>query len=189
MIMMDMWSKVFIAKSLDGYIAGPNGEIDWLDPKPDENKPEDASGEDMGFGALMEEVDAIVMGRVTFEFVRDYDGAWPYLKPLYVLSNSLSEVPERLQDKVTLVLGSLSEALEKIHQNGHLKLYVDGGQVIHSFMKEDLIDEMFITTVPVVLGGGIPLFRDLPTRLEFQHVKSESFFGFYVQDHYKRLRK
>ncbi|MBT7687079.1 MAG: dihydrofolate reductase, partial [Flavobacteriales bacterium] len=105
------------------------------------------------------------------------------------LSNSLSEVPERLQDKVTLVLGSLSEALEKIHQNGHLKLYVDGGQVIHSFMKEDLIDEMFITTVPVVLGGGIPLFRDLPTRLEFQHVKSESFFGFYVQDHYKRLRK
>ena len=91
---------VFIAKSLDGYIAGKNGELDWLHSVPN---PEN---DDMGFMSLMEEVDAIVMGRVTFEIVCGFGGEWPYRKHVFVMNNRLSEVPETLSEKVTLLKGN-----------------------------------------------------------------------------------
>jgi dihydrofolate reductase len=175
-------NMVFIARSLDGFIAGKNGELDWLEsvPNPDHI--------DMGFNALMQEIDAIVMGRTTFEVVCGFGGEWPYPKPVYVLSRSLRQIPENLQDKARLLQGTPQEVLEKIHQNGHFCLYIDGGRTIQEFLRADLIDDMTITTIPVLLGGGFPLFGELPQRLAFDHLSSQVFLNQIVQDRYRRRR-
>jgi len=173
---------VFIAKSLDGYIAGKNGEIDWLNSIPN---PENI---DMGFVKLMERIDAIVMGRKTFELVCSFGGEWPYSRPLFVLSRTLESIPEKFQDKAELVKGSISEVLEILHQKGHDQLYIDGGTTIQSFLSEDLIDEMIITTIPILLGGGIPLFGALQQSMLFEHMESHVFLNQLVQNHYKRKR-
>ena len=173
---------VFIAKSLDGYIAGKEGEIDWLDmvPNPDQD--------DMGYYALMEEIDAIVMGRNSFETVLGFDVEWPYSKPVFVLSSSLKEIPKELTGKVQLLNGKPSDILQEIHQKGYFNLYIDGGKTVQHFLEADLIDELRITTIPILLGGGIPLFGDLSKPLAFEHIKSELFLGQLVQNYYKRKR-
>ena len=173
---------VFIACSLDGYIAGPNGELDWLHATPNPD------GLDMGFGALMDEIDAIVMGRATFEVVCGFDGPWPYSKPVYVLSSTLQALPEKAQGKATLLKGDLASILATIRSHGHYTLYVDGGQTIQSFLRADLIDELRITTVPLLLGGGASLFGTLPKPMHWEHVQSEVFLGQLVQDRYRRAR-
>lgn len=180
---MEHKNIVFIAKSLDGYIAGKNGELDWLQliPNPDHL--------DMGFVSLMEEVDAIVMGRTTFEVVCGFDGEWPYSKHVFVLSHSLQTVPEELKEKVSLLKGDLQDILNTIHERGYQKLYVDGGRTVQNFLQEDLIDELRITTIPILLGGGFPLFGDLAKPMEFEHLKSVVFLDQLVQDHYKRKIK
>ena len=177
---MEKKNIVFIAKSLDGYIAGPNGELDWLEliPNP-ENK-------DLGFLSLMEEVDAIVMGRSTFDVVCNFDGDWPYSKPVFVLSNSLETIPENLADKATLLKGDLKEILGDIYHRGYGTLYIDGGRTIQNFLKEDLIDELRITTIPILLGSGFSLFGELKQSMEFVHLKSEVYLGQLVQNHYMR---
>lgn len=171
---------VFIAKSLDGYIADKNGGLDWLHsiPNPEQN--------DMGYNQLMDEVDAIVMGRTTYEVVLGFGIDWPYKKHVFVLSNTIKELPENLKGKVSLLKGTLKEILSSIHKRGYSNLYIDGGRTVQAFLKEDLIDELRITTIPILLGGGFPLFGELPSAMEFEHVKSELFLGQVVQNHYKR---
>lgn len=173
---------VFIAKSLDGYIAGKNGELDWLEliPNPD--------GNDMGYNALMDEIDAIVMGKTTYETVIGFGIDWPYQKPVFVLSRTLKNIPENLGDKVFLLAGTPHEILAKIHQKGFYKLYIDGGRTIQNFLAEDLIDELRITTIPILLGGGFSLFGDLPKSLEFEHLDSKLYLNQLVQNHYRRKR-
>lgn len=173
---------VFIAKSLDGYIAGKNGELDWLESVPN---PENI---DLGFFSLMHEIDAIVMGRTTFEVVCSFGGDWPYTKHVFVLSHSLTEVPEKLHQQVTLLKGNLREILSTIHKKGYFKLYIDGGRTVQNFLKEDLIDELRITTIPILLGGGFPLFGDLSKPMKFEHVKTEVFLNQLVQSHYQRKK-
>ncbi len=173
---------VFIAKSLDGFIAGKNGELDWLHsiPNPDNN--------DMGFNHLIDEIDAIVMGRTTFETVCGFEVDWPYRKHVFVLSNSLKNIPEKLEQKVTLINGTPQEILDQIYERGFFKLYIDGGRTIHNFIKEDLIDELRITTIPILLGGGFPLFGDLTNPMEFELIESKLFLNQIVQNHYKRRK-
>lgn len=179
---MKSQNKVFIARSLDGYIADKNGGLDWLNlvPNPDHL--------DLGYEKFIQSVDAIVMGRASFETVCSFDMEWPYKLPVFVLSKSLKSVPEDLENKVALVSGSLSEILDQLHKKGYMRLYIDGGATIQSFLKEDLIDELIITTIPILLGGGIPLFGELPKEMEFEHVKSELFLNALVQDSYRRQR-
>jgi dihydrofolate reductase len=174
---------VFIGRSLDGYIAGKNGELDWLDsiPNPEHN--------DMGYHQLMDEIEAIVMGRTTFETVCGFGGEWPFSKPVFVLSHTLRVVPEALNDRVTLLKGSPQEVLAQIHALGYFKLYIDGGKTIQHFLQEDLIDELRITTIPILLGGGFPLFGELSQPMEFEHLESKLFLGQIVQNCYKRKRK
>lgn len=173
---------VFIAKSLDGYIADKNGGLDWLHaiPNPDNN--------DMGYSELMSAIDAVVMGRTTFETVIGFDVPWPYEKHVFVLSNSLKTVPEELEGKVSLMRGTPQEILDQIHQKGYFRLYIDGGSTIQSFLKEDLIDELRITTIPILLGGGFSLFGDLSEPLEFELINSKVFLGHIVQNCYKRKK-
>lgn len=181
-IRMERKNKVFIATSLDGYIADQAGGIDWLHSiaNPDNT--------DMGYGAFMTGIDALVMGRKTFDTVCGFDMDWPYEKPVFVLSNRMSQMPEKYKDHAEIVNGSLNQILEKIHNKGHHHLYIDGGQTIQSFLKEDLIDEMTITIIPYLLGGGIPLFTDLPERLKFECTDTKIYLGKVVQNRFIRKR-
>lgn len=175
-------NSVFIATSIDGFIADKNGGIDWLNsiPNPDNI--------DMGYVSFMESVDAILMGRNTFETVCSFDMDWPYSIPVFVLSNSLKEVPEEYHNKVFLVSGGLDNVLDSIHQRGFYSLYIDGGATIQSFLKEDLIDDLILSTIPVVLGEGIPLFSSLSEPLNFELKSSKTYLEQLVQRHYRRKR-
>ncbi len=176
-------NSVYIATSLDGYIADKNGGIEWLDSIP---IPEN---EDMGYIKFTKDIDALVMGRATFETVLGFDVDWPYKKPVFVLSTTLSEIPESHKDKAYLVKGIMSEILEQIHSKGCLRLYIDGGITIQNFLNEDLIDEMIVTVFPVLLGGGTPLFSELPKALVFELVESKIYADQLLQHHFKRNRK
>ena len=179
---MEKKNKVFIATSIDGYIADKNGGIDWLNsiPNPDNI--------DMGYSAFISQIDALIMGRKTFETVCGFDMDWPYQKPVFVLSNSLKEIPEEYKDKAELKNGPVEEILESIHKKGFHRLYIDGGKTIQNFLEKDLIDEMTITIIPYLLGEGIPLFAELPVRLEFECVDSKIFMNKIVQIQYVRKR-
>ncbi len=178
--LMQKKNSVFIATSLDGYIADKNGGLEWLDTIPEINQI------DTGYDAFIDEIDALLMGRVTFETVCGFDIEWPYKKTVFVLSNSLNELPEKLKDKVQLINGSLSEVLHIIHQKGYKRLYIDGGRLIQSFLKEDLIDEMIITVIPILLGGGTPLFSELSQELEFECKESKLYLEKIVQNRFVR---
>lgn len=180
---MNKRNSVFLATSLDGYIADKNGRIDWLESTPNPNK------SDLGFNKFIEQIDALVMGRNTFETVCGFDFGWPYKIPVFVLSNSLKEIPKDYQDKAYLVKGTMQKVIEQIHQKGHYHLYIDGGATVQSFLKEDLIDDLTITTIPIVLGDGIPLFTVLNRKLDFELVSSEVYINQLVQSRYCRKRE
>lgn len=173
-------NKVFIGQSMDGYIAGPNGELDWLEsiPNPD--------GSDMGYHAFMQSVDALLMGRNTFEIVCGFDMEWPYQKPVFVLSNSLTEIPEEYQEKAFLVKGEIPDVLEEIQEKGFHDLYIDGGKLIQSFLRAGRIDEMTISTLPIVLGKGISLFGEVGVRTDFELISSQVHLGQIVMNHYRK---
>lgn len=171
--------RVFIATSLDGYIASPNHGLDWLDELPN------PGDEDYGFSEFMDGTDAILMGRVTFDVVSHFR-PWPYDKPVLVATSSLREVPEDLTGSVQLVAGSPTELSATARAAGHRSLYVDGGRLITSFLAADLIDTMIISRLPVVLGDGIPLFGHLPHRTWWQHESSRSYATGIVQSTYSR---
>jgi dihydrofolate reductase len=141
---MNLKNSVFIATRIDGYIADKNGGIDWLYsiPNPD--------NDDMGYVEFNKGIDALVIGRITFETVIGFDVDWPYNIPVFVLSNTLKEIPESRKGKAFLVKGMLTEILDQIYEKGFKQLYVDGGTTIRNFLKEGLIDEMVITTIPVL---------------------------------------
>lgn len=162
-----MANIVFIATSLDGYIADKQGKIDWLNsvPNPDNI--------DTGFFALMERIDGLVMGRNTLEAVLSFDCDWPYTKPVFVLSNTMTKVPQGFEEKVFLVKGELKNIIAELNTKGFKDLYIDGGATIQSFLNEDLIDQMVITRFPILLGGGIPLFSELTQPLNFKVTKNE----------------
>jgi len=177
-----MSNVVFIATSLDGYISDKNDGLEWLHsvPNPDNL--------DFGWGDVINRIDAIVMGRKTFETVCGFDCPWPYSKPVFVLSNSLSSLPEEHDGKAELINGSLSDVLATIHEKGHRELYIDGGVTVQNFLREDLIDEMIITVLPILLGGGTPLFGELAEPIAFEHAKTEVLLNAMVQNHYRRRR-
>ena len=175
-----MSNIVYIATSIDGYIADKEGGLDWLHviPNPDHS--------DLGFGVFLDRIDAIVMGRKTFDTVCSFDCDWPYSKPVLVLSNSLASIPKEYKEKAELIRGPLVEVLKILNQKGYKNLYIDGGFTIQNFLKEDLIDEMIITRIPILLGGGIPLFGELFEKMTFEHVKTEVLLNAMVQSHYRR---
>ena len=180
---MEVSNKVFIATSLDGYIADLEGKIDFLDTFPEINQI------DTGYFTFTAGIDAMVMGRTTFETVCGFDIEWPYQKPVFVLSKTLTEIPKKYQGKAELVSGTLPEILESIHQKGFGRLYIDGGKTIQSFLREDLIDELVVTVIPVLLGGGFPLFGKLEKPMSFECKKSILFVDKIVQNHFVRSRE
>jgi len=130
----------------------------------------------------------MVMGRATFEKVLSFGIEWPYIIPVFVLSNTLKHVEDTYKDKVYLLKGPVQEVLEQIHQKGFHRLYIDGGRVIQDFLRADMIDEMVITTIPVLLGEGIPLFGSLVESMVFECVETKHYIGKVVQSLFRRRR-
>jgi dihydrofolate reductase len=172
---------IYIAASLDNYIATPDGGLDWLYAIPNPGQ------SDYGFAEFLKQVDAIVMGRNTFETVLGFD-SWPYQKPVFVLSRTLAALPEKAAGKAELIRGGPTEVVAALNARGYQNLYIDGGLTVQSFLVADLVDEMIITRVPVLLGGGIPLFGILSKEMKFSLVSTERLNDTLVKSTYRRLR-
>jgi len=174
---------VFIAQSLDGYIAREDGSIDWLMSL-------DTTGEDHGYHDFISTVDCIVMGRGTFDTVRTFD-SWPYNKPVIVVSSTLSsdDIAENLRDKVRVSSAAPHDLMTELSAEGLHRAYVDGGKVIQSFLREGLIQDIIVTTIPILLGTGRPLFGDVHADIRMQHISSRSFPSGLVQSTYNVRRE
>ena len=158
---MSCKASVFIATSLDGFIATTDGSVDWLNDF-NATMAEDPEAGDGGFGEFMASVDAMVMGRKTFESVRDMEGEpWPYgAIPVWVLTRTGVEVPERLAGKVKLTKGSPEEILKELAARGAKDVYVDGGETIRAFLSAGLLSRIIVSKIPTALGEGRPLFTE-----------------------------
>lgn len=172
---------VFIATSLDGYIARADGDIGWLLARDDQ-------AEDHGYDAFIAGKDAIVMGRGSYEKAVTFD-PWPYGLPVLVLSKQLADtpVPAALRGKVSFSSLDPAQALAQLEKDGVRRVYVDGGQLVQSFLRDGLIEDMVITTVPVLIGAGRPLFGALPRDRDLQLLASRSFPSGLVQSTYRLL--
>ena len=172
---MTITASVYVATSLDGFIARRDGSVDWLN-EANAGVPE---GEDCGFKAFLDSVDALVMGRRTYEQVLSF-GEWPYGKtPVVVLSHRPVSLPSHLSDTVTHSSESPRALLERLSGQGVNHVYVDGGNTVQGFLAEGLIDNITITTVPLLLGEGIPLFASMGRDIRLTHVRTTVFdFGF-----------
>lgn len=171
---------VFIATSLDGFISRKDGSIDWL-TKFNEAAP---PGEDCGYKEFISSIDLIVMGRNTFEQVLTF-GEWPYNKiKLVVLSSKLKHVPEHLKKMVTLDSDTPKNLLLKLSSKGYKNIYLDGGITIQKFLNEGMIDEITITTIPILIGEGKPLFGHLNGDVRLELVQSKSYHFGVVQSKY-----
>ena len=171
---------VFIATSLDGFISRPDGDIEWLLSR-------DQSGEDHGYDDFIRDIDGILMGRGTFEKVAAFD-PWPYTKPVVVMSKSLvnTPLPPQLEGRVRVLNLSPQTALDHLSREGWKRVYIDGGQLIQSCLREGLIDDFVITTVPVLIGEGRPLFGPIQKpELSLTHVHTKAFPSGLVQSVYR----
>ena len=170
---------VFIAASVDGYIARPNGEIDWLTKY--------ATGdEDTGYDAFMNSIDGLVMGRGAFEKALSF-GPWPFKKPVVVMSRSLLQRERRadLDGKARVSSLAPTPLMHALAADGWKRAYVDGGKVIQSFLKEKLIDDIVLTRVPVLLGDGISLFGRMKGDVALRHTETITFASGLVQSKYE----
>ena len=170
-----MRASVFIGTSLDGFIARANGHLDWL-PQ--------SGGEDLGYEAFMATVDALVIGRSTFEKVLTFD-AWPYgEKAVFVLSTR-ARTPAPLGAKVEWMSGAPADIVSQLAARGIQHVYVDGGITIQRFLRAGLIQRLIITRVPVLIGAGIPLFGITGRDIALKHIATRQLAGGLVQSEYE----
>jgi dihydrofolate reductase len=172
-------ASVFVGTSLDGFLARPDGSFDFL--------PGEGGGESHGFEEFLATIDALVMGRNTFEVVRGMT-PWPYgTKPVFVLtSRPLGDLPPGIP--VEAMAGAPAEIVAALATRGVNRLYVDGGITIQSFLRAGLIDRIVVTRVPVLIGTGIPLFGPLEHDVRLRHVSTRVLGGIMVQSEYEVVR-
>jgi dihydrofolate reductase len=170
-----MKASVFVGTSVDGFIARPDDGLDWLPP---------GGGEDHGYDAFMATVDALVIGRKTFEKVLTFD-AWPYdEKPVFVLSTR-PLAPAPLGATVERIAGAPTDIVSQLAARGYRHVYVDGGIAIQRFLQAGLIQRLIITRVPVLIGRGIPLFGVTERDIPLQHIATRQFASGLVQSEYE----
>lgn len=177
---MTIKASVFIATSLDGFIARKDGSIDWL-----EGATADVpAGEDSGYGVFISTVDVLVMGRYTYEQVLTF-AEWPYgdLR-VVVLSGKPIEIPADISGTVTALSKSPRALVDQLGSEGAQHLYIDGGITIQSFLSAGLIDELTITVIPVLIGEGRPLFGPLEKDIALTHLSTEAYDYGFVQSRY-----
>jgi dihydrofolate reductase len=167
--------SVFIGTSVDGFIARPNGDLDFLPT---------GGGEPHGYDEFMANIDALVIGRKTFETVLAYP-AWPYGdKRVVVLSSRLLDLSTARGGVVEQMDGPPAEIVSKLAASGARQLYVDGGITIQGFLRAGLVQRFIITKVPVLIGEGIPLFGALPHDIRLRHVATQAYPSGLVKTEY-----
>lgn len=170
---------MFVACSLDGFIAGPDDDLSWL-PAPD------ASGEDYGYRAFLAETAAILMGRRTYEVAARFE-RWPYDEmPVFVAT---SRPLDPVVPTVGAVVGTAPELLAAVRTRTDGALYLDGGALIRSFLDAGLVDELTVTIVGVILGRGVPLFAGTGRRRSLRLVNATPYPSGLVQLRYALPRR
>jgi dihydrofolate reductase len=165
---------VFMGASVDGYIARPDGALDFLPAEPEAH----------GYEELMASVDALVFGRHTYETVLGFGGEWPYgEKPVFVLS-SRALPPPPAGAVVTHLSGEPAAIVAELESRGIVHAYLDGGIAAQRFLRAGLVQRLVVTRVPVLIGSGIPLFGPLPHDVRLRHVATRSFPSGLVQSEY-----
>ncbi len=173
-----MTVSVFVGTSVDGFIARPDGALDFLPP---------GGGEPHGYSEFIASVDAIVIGRKTFEKVLTL-GPWPYgKKRVVILSSRPLDFSAGVGGVVEQMAGSPAHIVSQLAARGLHHLYVDGGITIQRFLREGLIQRLVITRVPVLIGQGIPLFGALPHDIQLRHVATRHYATGLVQSEYQIL--
>ena len=173
-----MTASVFVGTSVDGFIARHNGDFDFL--------PE-GGGEPHGYDEFMATVDALVIGRNTFEKVLTFE-AWPYgKKRVVVLSSRPVDLSAVRGGVVEQMAGPPAEIVSRLATSGAHHIYVDGGITIQEFLRAGLIQRLIITRVPVLIGEGIPLFGTLPRDIQLRHVVTCHYPSGLVQSEYEVL--
>jgi dihydrofolate reductase len=169
--------SVFIATSLDGFIARLNGDIDWLVNADDP--------EDYGYKAFIATVNCLVMGRKSFEKALSFP-EWPYAgMRVVVLSRTLKVIPEQAAGKAELSAGPIEMLAAKLRAEGLGRIYIDGGKTVQSFLRARLVTDMTITRIPVLIGSGLPLFGELPRDIHLDHIETKTFPSGFVQSRYE----
>lgn len=171
--------SLFIAMSLDGYIAKPNDDLSFL-------KIVEKEGEDYGYAEFTDTIDTIIIGRKTYEYVVNEIGASHYdngKRDVYVITRT-----ERQKlGRTTFYGGSLTELVERLKSESGKNIYCDGGaEVINELLKQDLIDEFIISVIPVLLGNGTSLFKDGRPEQALEFITAKTFETGLTQLHYKR---
>lgn len=174
---------VYVGTTLDGYLARPDGGIDFLLDDPP------GPAEDYGFAAFFASVDVLVMGRRSFEKVLEFP-EWPYgAKRIVVLTHRpLDLAPSRERGgRVEVMSGMPQDVVAALAKDGATHLYVDGGETARSFLREGLVDRIVLTRLPLLIGEGIPLFGPLGRDVRLKHVATRTFPNGFVQSEYEVL--
>jgi dihydrofolate reductase len=170
-----MKASVFVGTSLDGFIARPDGDLDFLPP---------GGGEEHGYSAFMETVDALVIGRKTFETVLAFD-QWPYgKKPVFVLS-ARALAPAPAEAVVERLSGDPADIAKRLESRGIGHVYVDGGITIQRFLRAGLIQRLIVTRVPVLIGAGIPLFGVIDHDIRLKQIQTRQYPSGLVTSEYE----
>jgi dihydrofolate reductase len=172
-----MKTSVFVGTSVDGYIARADGALDFLPPD---------GGEPHGYDEFMASVDALIIGRKTYDIVVAWD-TWPYgKKPVFVLSRKEIKTPP-ISAVVERMAGSPHEIVATLARRGFQHAYVDGGVTIQSFLQAGLVQRLTITRVPVIIGTGIPLFGPTSGDIVLKHLKTQQYGSGLVKSEYEVL--
>lgn len=175
---MAIKKSVFIAASVDGFIAREDGSIDWLLGIDNPN------GDDFGYNEFIKDIDVIIMGRNTFEIVKSFD-KWQYGKiKVIVITSSKYILPEGFNQNVEITNDNPRKLITRLELEGYKNVYIDGGKTIQSFLREGLIDEITITTIPLILGIGIPLLGRIGKQINLGHIKTNVYNNGLVQNIY-----
>lgn len=182
-----MKCSVFIATSVDGFIAKTNGSIEWLHTAGNSNA-DMGEKADMGWAECLATHDCLIMGRNTMEVISNMNltpERWPYGDMrIVVLSNTLKEAPDNMKDKVEMYSGDLNALMSKLEDEGHKSIYVDGGTTVQAFINLKLIDEITITRAPILLGEGIPLFGKIANDIKLEQTEATVFANDFIQVKY-----
>lgn len=170
--------KIFIGTSIDGFIARPNGDIDWLTPFANEEAVR-------AYEEFVTGIDAHLIGRGTLEKVLEFP-EWPYKHDVFVLSNSWKTLPAGMKGKATLISMRPTETVAFLAAKGIKNIYIDGGKVIQDFLRANLVDEMTISLAPILIGSGIPLFAQLDIDVAFKHINTEVYSNGLVRTKYEK---